>query len=161
LWLFKRSHQALWLFPYCHNAFWSFFFAHWAFSLFERNIYTLWSGCKWRSLFTPGKCSSLEESALPEHISSKENFRDNCKQFHSGTHRTASSKCPPATWMRVLPTTLVIYQYSRTNKMHFLYSICYELTASTCVEHYLLISRRRCINNWSVGWLLPVPLQPW
>jgi hypothetical protein len=31
--------------------------------------------------------------------------------------------------------------------MHFLYSIYYELTASTCFEHYLLIFRRRCTNN--------------
>jgi hypothetical protein len=27
-----------------------------------------------------------------------------------------------------------IYRYSRTNKMHFLYSYYYELTASTCSE---------------------------
>jgi hypothetical protein len=33
----------------------------------------------------------------------------------------------------------------------FLYSVYYELTASTCFEHYLLIFRRRYINNI---WLL-------
>jgi hypothetical protein len=32
-------------------------------------------------------------------------------------------------------------QHSKTNKMHFLYSIYYELTASTCFKHYLLIFR--------------------
>jgi hypothetical protein len=42
---------------------------------------------------------------------------------------------------------IIIYQYSKTNKMHFLYSVYYELTASTCFEHYLLIFRRCCINN--------------
>jgi hypothetical protein len=31
--------------------------------------------------------------------------------------------------------------------MHFLYSVSYELTASTCFEHCLLIIRRSCINN--------------
>jgi hypothetical protein len=31
--------------------------------------------------------------------------------------------------------------------MHFLYLVYYELTACTCFEHYLLIFRRRCINN--------------
>jgi hypothetical protein len=29
--------------------------------------------------------------------------------------------------------------------MHFLYSDDYELTACTCLEHYLLIFRRLCI----------------
>jgi hypothetical protein len=42
-----------------------------------------------------------------------------------------------------------IYQYSKTNKMPFMYSVYYELTASTCFEHYLLILRRQCTkNNW-------------
>jgi hypothetical protein len=40
-----------------------------------------------------------------------------------------------------------IGQYSRTNKMHSLHSVHYELTASTCFKHYLLIFRRHCINN--------------
>jgi hypothetical protein len=31
--------------------------------------------------------------------------------------------------------------------MHFLYSVYYELTFSACFEHYLLIFRRRCVNN--------------
>jgi hypothetical protein len=44
---------------------------------------------------------------------------------------------------------IIIYQYSRTNKMHFLYSVYYELTASTCFEPFFLIVRRRCRNvNW-------------
>jgi hypothetical protein len=38
-------------------------------------------------------------------------------------------------------------QYCKANEMHFLYSVHYELTASTCFEHYLLIFRRRCTNN--------------
>jgi hypothetical protein len=50
---------------------------------------------------------------------------------------------------------IIIYQYSRTNKMHFLCSVYYELTASTCFEHYLLTFRRRCINNnWCIACLL-------
>jgi hypothetical protein len=68
---------------------------------------------------------------------------------------------------------IVIYQYSRTNKMHFLFSVYYELTTSTYFKHYLRITRRRCIyNNWYILCLLcwlaatrvgvkPVPLQPW
>jgi hypothetical protein len=42
---------------------------------------------------------------------------------------------------------VVVYQYCKTNEMHFLYSIYYELTACTCFWHYLLILRRRCTNN--------------
>jgi hypothetical protein len=44
------------------------------------------------------------------------------------------------------------YHYSRTNDMHFLYSVYYELTASTCFEHYMLIFRRCCTNyNWYIA----------
>jgi hypothetical protein len=45
--------------------------------------------------------------------------------------------------------------------MYFVYSVYYTLIASTCFKHYLLIFRRRCINNdwyiesYYVGWLLP------
>jgi hypothetical protein len=42
---------------------------------------------------------------------------------------------------------IVVYQYSKTNEMQFLYSVYYELTASTYFEHYLLIFRRRCTSN--------------
>jgi hypothetical protein len=41
-------------------------------------------------------------------------------------------------------------QYDKTNKMYFLYSVHYELTAATCFEHYLLIFRRCCTNNWYI-----------
>jgi hypothetical protein len=52
---------------------------------------------------------------------------------------------------------IVVYQYSKTNEMRFLYSIYYELIASTCFEHYLLIFRRRCTNNdWYTECVLPV-----
>jgi hypothetical protein len=43
--------------------------------------------------------------------------------------------------------------------MHLLFSV-YELTASTCFEHYLIVFRGRCINKigilcvYYVGWLL-------
>jgi hypothetical protein len=37
---------------------------------------------------------------------------------------------------------ICVFQYSRTNKMHFLFSVHYELTASTCFKHYVLIIRR-------------------
>jgi hypothetical protein len=51
-----------------------------------------------------------------------------------------------------LSTRWVRSQYSRTNKMPFLYSVYYELTASTCFEHYLLIFRMHCINNnWYIA----------
>jgi hypothetical protein len=41
------------------------------------------------------------------------------------------------------------YPYSKTNELHFLYSIYYELTTSECFQHYLLIFRRRYTNyNW-------------
>jgi hypothetical protein len=49
---------------------------------------------------------------------------------------------------------IIVYQYSRTNKMHFLYSIYYELTASTRFEHYLLTFRRFCINNSYIACVL-------
>jgi hypothetical protein len=46
-------------------------------------------------------------------------------------------------------------RYSRTNKMQFLYSVYYELTASTCFEHYLLIFTRCCTNNnWYIACVL-------
>jgi hypothetical protein len=43
-------------------------------------------------------------------------------------------------FMFCLPCT-VIYQYSTTNKMHFLFSVYYELTASTCFGHCLQIQQ--------------------
>jgi hypothetical protein len=50
---------------------------------------------------------------------------------------------------------IVVYQYSKTNEMQFLYSIYYELTASTCFEHYLLTFRRCCTNNnWYIACVL-------
>jgi hypothetical protein len=39
------------------------------------------------------------------------------------------------------------YQYSKTNGMPFVYSIYYDVTASTCIDQYLLIFRRRYTNN--------------
>jgi hypothetical protein len=46
-------------------------------------------------------------------------------------------------------------QYSRTNKMHILYSVYYELTASTCFKHYLLIFRRCYTNDtWYIACVL-------
>jgi hypothetical protein len=53
------------------------------------------------------------------------------------------------------------HQDSKTEEMHFLYSVYYELAASTCFEHYLLIFRRRRTNSdfivrvCYICWLLP------
>jgi hypothetical protein len=41
----------------------------------------------------------------------------------------------------------VQYQHSKIKETHFWYSVYYELTASICFEHYLLIFRRRYTNN--------------
>jgi hypothetical protein len=50
---------------------------------------------------------------------------------------------------------IVVYQYRKTNVMHFLYSIYYKLKASKCFEHYLLIFRRRYTNNtWYIARVL-------
>jgi hypothetical protein len=50
---------------------------------------------------------------------------------------------------------IVIYQYSRTNEMHFLYSVYYGLKTSTCFKHYLFIFRKSCINNnWYISCVL-------
>jgi hypothetical protein len=46
-----------------------------------------------------------------------------------------------------MPTAYYTTQYSRTNKIHFSYSVYFELAADACFEDYLLIFRRRCINN--------------
>jgi hypothetical protein len=49
----------------------------------------------------------------------------------------------------------LLLQYSRTNKMHILYSVYHELTACTCFEHYLLIfSRCYTNNNWYTACVL-------
>jgi hypothetical protein len=49
----------------------------------------------------------------------------------------------------------ILFQYSMTNKMYHLYPLYYELTASTCFAHYLLIIRKRCTNsNWYTACLL-------
>jgi hypothetical protein len=77
-------------------------------------------------------------------------------------------------WNRLYNNDItVVLQYSKTNEMHFLYSIYYESAASTCFEHYLLIFSRRCTNNnWYIVCVLcllaatrvgvePVLLQPW
>jgi hypothetical protein len=54
--------------------------------------------------------------------------------------------------------------------MQFVYSVYYESTAFTCFKHYLLIFRRRCINNdWYIACIfcrlaatkIEVPLQTW
>jgi hypothetical protein len=45
---------------------------------------------------------------------------------------------------------IVTYQYSTNNEMHVLYSVYYELTASTRFEHYFHISRRLCVNKFGV-----------
>jgi hypothetical protein len=46
-------------------------------------------------------------------------------------------------------------QFSKTNGSQCLYSVYYELTTSTCFEHYLLIFRRCCINNiWYIACIL-------
>jgi hypothetical protein len=34
--------------------------------------------------------------------------------------------------------------------MHFLYSVYYKLTASTCFEHYLLVIWSHCIHSWYI-----------
>jgi recombinational DNA repair protein (RecF pathway) len=48
-----------------------------------------------------------------------------------------------------------MHQYSKTNEMQCLYPIYYELTVSTCFEHYLLIfRRRRTDNNWYIAYML-------
>jgi hypothetical protein len=55
------------------------------------------------------------------------------------------------TWWTADFYTALNCQYRKTNEMHFLYSIYYELTTSTCFEHYLLNFRRRCTNkNWYI-----------
>jgi hypothetical protein len=48
-------------------------------------------------------------------------------------------------WRHCLGCCLV--QCSRTNKMHFLFLVYHELTASACFDHYLLIIRRRYENG--------------
>jgi hypothetical protein len=60
-------------------------------------------------------------------------------------------------------------QYSKTNEIHFLYSIYNELTASTYFEHYVLILRRCYTNNCYIACMLclliatriEVELQSW
>jgi hypothetical protein len=49
---------------------------------------------------------------------------------------------------------IVVYKYSKTNEIHFVYSVNYELTASTCFKHYLLIFRM-CLTNGS--WYIAAP----
>jgi hypothetical protein len=45
--------------------------------------------------------------------------------------------------------------YSWSKKMHYMFSVYCELTASTCFEHYLFIIRRHCIyNNWYIACVL-------
>jgi hypothetical protein len=65
-----------------------------------------------------------------------------------------------------------INQYSKTNVMHFLYSIRYEFMTSKCFEHYLFIFRKCCTNGtWYIVCVLcllaatrvgveSIPLQP-
>jgi hypothetical protein len=42
---------------------------------------------------------------------------------------------------------IVMFHYSKTNEIHFLYSSYYELMASTYFVHCLLIFWRSCMNN--------------
>jgi hypothetical protein len=50
---------------------------------------------------------------------------------------------------------IVVYEYSKTNVMYFLYSIYCELMASTCSEHHLLIFRRHHTSDtWDTACVL-------
>jgi hypothetical protein len=65
-----------------------------------------------------------------------------------------STMCP------VCPlTTLGISIVRKTNAMHILYSVYYELTDGTCFEHNLLNFRRRCTND-NLGHCVRVMLHP-
>jgi hypothetical protein len=55
-----------------------------------------------------------------------------CSVFHETYKKNGS----------VIVLHLCCIQCSKTNEMHFLYSVHYELTTCTCFEHYLLIFRR-------------------
>jgi hypothetical protein len=74
---------------------------------------------------------------------------------HLGCHRHSSCISILLCKLHSFWTITTIFQHSNTNEMHFLYSIYYELTASTCYEHYLLIFRIRCTNNtWCIACVL-------
>jgi hypothetical protein len=44
-------------------------------------------------------------------------------------------------WLEMLREWTPNIHYSKTNEMHSWYSVYYELTVSTCFEHYLLVFR--------------------
>jgi hypothetical protein len=74
------------------------------------------------------------------------------------------------TWSLTLRSERNKYLPVQYNRTKFLFSVYYELTASTCFKHYLPIIRRHCIhNNWYIACVLcqlaatrvGVELQPW
>jgi hypothetical protein len=82
------------------------------------------------------------------------------------------SLCPYKDYFMFCWMCNIMYQCSRTNKMQFLFSVKYKLTATTCFQHYLLIIRRRLMyNSWYIAcvlcWLaatrvgVPLHFQPW
>jgi hypothetical protein len=42
-----------------------------------------------------------------------------------------------------------MYQYNKTNQVHPVFSVYYELTASTCLDNFCLITRRHFMNGGS------------
>jgi hypothetical protein len=84
-------------------------------------------------------------------------------EVHHSTPYTAEVKNEWSLYSPCTPSWYAqgrLYQYRRTNKMQFLYSVYNELTASTCFDHYLILFRRHCINKidilcvFYVGWVV-------
>jgi hypothetical protein len=65
--------------------------------------------------------------------------------------------CSLSTYLRNLMfywPCIVVYQYSKTNVMHFLFNLL-RIKGLLCFEHYLLIFRRRCANStWHIACVL-------
>jgi hypothetical protein len=56
--------------------------------------------------------------------------------------------------LNVLLACIILYQYSETNVMHFLFNLL-RIRVSTCFAHYLLILRRRYKNaTWRMACVL-------
>jgi hypothetical protein len=60
------------------------------------------------------------------------------------SRQTEGTKLFPPQHISATPTA---FRHSKTNEMHFLYSVYCELTASMCFEHKLIIFRRR-YTDW-------------
>jgi hypothetical protein len=69
---------------------------------------------------------------------SNNHHSESCTYTHTHTHTHALTHTHSHTYKHIIHISIV-----KKKEKNFSYSVCYELTAFTCFEHYLLIFKRQ------------------